>query len=223
MPSISSMRPKVRRGCAVMLSSPITPSTTPMQAIKQRLCHRALRQEGQDHEAEHHQAEIFGRSECDGDAREPRRHQHQCHQRKRAGDERAERGDAERRAGAALLGHLVAVDTGDDGRGLAGNVDQDRGGRAAIHRAVVDPGHHDDAGFRRSRQRDRQQQRHRRDRADAGQHADQRADEDADEAIEQVDRLERDAEAMRDIDERVHGAVSRSRRCRKATGSGAGV
>ena len=33
MPSISSTWPKVRRGCAVMLSSPITPSTTPMQAI----------------------------------------------------------------------------------------------------------------------------------------------------------------------------------------------
>ena len=33
MPSISSSRPKVRRGCAVMLSSPTTPSTMPMQAI----------------------------------------------------------------------------------------------------------------------------------------------------------------------------------------------
>ena len=33
MPSINSTRPKVSRGCAVMLSSPIRPSTMPMQAI----------------------------------------------------------------------------------------------------------------------------------------------------------------------------------------------
>ena len=33
MPSISSRRPNVSRGCAVMLSRPINPSTTPMHAI----------------------------------------------------------------------------------------------------------------------------------------------------------------------------------------------
>ena len=37
MPSISSMRPKVSRGCAVMLSSPIRPSTMPMHAISSAL------------------------------------------------------------------------------------------------------------------------------------------------------------------------------------------
>ncbi len=53
------------------------------------------------------------------------------------------RRDAERRTGAALPRHLVAVDGGDDRRRLARNVDQDRGGRAAVLRAVVDAGEQD--------------------------------------------------------------------------------
>ena len=48
-------------------------------------------------------------------------------------------------------------------------------------------------------------QRHGGDRADARQHADQRADEDADEAVEQVDRLQRDGEALAEAGEDVHG------------------
>ena len=61
-----------------------------------------------------------------------------------AGEERAERRDAECDAGAALLGHLVAVEGGDDSRRLAGNVDQNSGRRAAVLRAVIDAGEHDE-------------------------------------------------------------------------------
>ena len=55
-----------------------------------------------------------------------------------AADERADGGNAERGAAAALLGHLVAVETGDDRGGLARHVDQHRGDGAAVHGAIVD-------------------------------------------------------------------------------------
>ena len=75
-----------------------------------------------------------------------------------------------------------------DGR-LAGNVDQDGRGRAAILGAVIDAGEHDQRADRVEPEGDRQQHRDGGDRADAGQHADQRADEAADEA--EPDVLER--------------------------------
>ena len=49
-----------------------------------------------------------------------------------------------RRRRAALLRHLVAVETRDHRRRLARNAQQDRRGRAAVHRAVVDRREHDD-------------------------------------------------------------------------------
>ena len=44
-----------------------------------------------------------------------------------------------------LARHLVAVEARHDRRRLAGHVEQDRGRRAAVLRAVVDAGEHDDA------------------------------------------------------------------------------
>ena len=58
---------------------------------------------------------------------------------------------AERRAGAALLRHLVAVERGDDRGHLARDVHQDRRGRAAVLRAVVDAGEHDERAGRLER------------------------------------------------------------------------
>ena len=55
--------------------------------------------------------------------------------------------------------HLVAVERGDHRRGLAGQVDQDGGGGAAVLRAVVDAGQHDERRDRRQRERGRQQHR----------------------------------------------------------------
>ena len=97
----------------------------------------------------------------------------------------------ERRAGAALAGHLVAVDAGHDRRGFARQVDQDRRGRAAVLRAVVDAGQHDQRRGRRQVEGDRQQHGDGRHRADAGQHADQRADHAAEQRVEQVLEAER--------------------------------
>lgn len=100
--------------------------------------------------------------------------------------ERRQRGDGQRGAGAAVAGHLVAVQAGDHRGGLAGNVDQDGGGRTSVLRAVEDPGQHDEAGGRRHAEGERQQQRHGRHRADARQHADHGADQRADQAVQQV-------------------------------------
>ena len=78
-----------------------------------------------------------------------------------------------------------------DHRGaFARRVDQDRGGRAAIHAAVVDAGEHDQRARRIELEGDRQQQRDGQRRADAGQHADRGAEQHADQRVEQVDRLE---------------------------------
>jgi hypothetical protein len=74
-----------------------------------------------------------------------------------------------------LARHLIAVERGDDGRGLAGQVDQHRGCRAAVLRAVVDAGEHDDARERRQKESDRQQHGDGRGRSDAGQNADEGA------------------------------------------------
>jgi hypothetical protein len=81
-----------------------------------------------------------------------------------------------------LLGHLVAVERGHHRGRFTRDVDQDRGGRAAVLRAVIDAGEHDQRADRRQPEGDRQQHRDGGERADAGQHADQRADQRADQA-----------------------------------------
>ena len=162
----------------------------------------------------HHQAaggerKKFRGAEQDRDIGQQRREHHDADHRQRAADERADRDDGQRGAGAALLGELIAVDRGDHGSGLAGNVEQDRGGRAAIHRAVEDAGHHDQAGGRIEREGQRQDQRHAGDRAEARQHADRGARERAGERGEQVGGRGGDGEAVEQALQGVHCLHSR--------------
>ena len=170
------------------------PEQQPDKHHRDRLRRRAMREHDRAGEAEQHQAEIFRRGEFE---REPA-HRHAGGDdddgRDRAGEERCDGGDRERRAGAALLRHLVPVETGDDGGGFARQIDQDRGGRAAILRAVENAGEHDQRRRRRQREGERQQDRDRGDRRDARQHADQRADQRAQQAEAEIGRRERDAE-----------------------------
>ena len=65
-----------------------------------------------------------------------------------AREERADGGDAEGGPGAPLLRHLVPVERRDDRGHLAGDVHEDGGGRAAVLRAVVDAGEHDERAGR---------------------------------------------------------------------------
>jgi prephenate dehydrogenase len=65
---------------------------------------------------------------------------------------------AKRRPAAAGARHLVAFERGDDRGAFARRVEQDRGGRAAIHAAVVDAGEHDERAGRVELVGDGQQQ-----------------------------------------------------------------
>ena len=167
-----------------------------------RLEHRAFRQHDREDQAEHHEREVFGRPEQQreaGQRRTERRHQHRRHA---TGKERADRGDRKRGARASLPRHLVTVESGDHGGRLARNVDQDRGGRAAVLRAVVDAGEHDQGAYRGQPEGDRQQHRDGRDRADARQHAHERADQCAEKTEQDVVGLGRDPKAQRQVREK---------------------
>ena len=77
---------------------------------------------------------------------------------------------AKRRPGAAVARHLVSVDASHDGCRLAGNTHQDRSGRTAVHRAIVDAGEqHDRRGSVKTERSGKQQ-------ADAGERTDARQD-----------------------------------------------
>ena len=165
---------------------------------------RAARQHNRGDETEHHQREIIRRTELERELGERRREEGDHQRRDAAGDEGADGRDPERGPGAAVARHLVAVERGDDGGRLARNVDQDRGGRAAVLGAVIDAGEHDQGGRRVEPEGERQQHRHRRHRPDPRQHADQRAEKAADEAIERVLPGERDAETESEIGQRFH-------------------
>ena len=162
----------------------------------QRLDDRAARQHDGEDEAQRHQREIVRRRELLGELGQRRRghgDRHRCHA---AGEEGADGGNGERRPGAALACHLVAVETGDDRARLARQVDQDGRGRATVLGAVVDAGQHDERTFGRQEVGGRQQQRHGRHRADARQHADGRADDGTHQAPEQVLQRHRDRKAQ---------------------------
>ena len=137
-------------------------------------------------------AKYSGALNASDSLRQRRRHEHQRDDAEGAGDERSDRGHAERSTGAALARHLVAVEASDDRGRFARHVEQDRGRRAAVLRAVVDAGQHDHRAGRIELERQRQQHRDRRRRSEAGQHADHGAEEDADEAHRQVRRRQRD-------------------------------
>jgi hypothetical protein len=111
---------------------------------RERLDERAVRQRDRGDEADHHQREIFGRAELAARSRRKRRRK----ERDRKVDTVPAKNEpiaaiARAAPGAALARHLVTVDGGDGRRGFAGHVDQDRRGRAAILRAVIDAGEHD--------------------------------------------------------------------------------
>src|SRR5690606_10235915 len=82
--------------------------------------------------------------------------------------------------------------------------DQDRGGRAAILRAVIDARKHDDCARRVEREGDRHQKRDRRDRPKAGQNTNQRTENGAEQAEEQVLWRENDGQTVGEETEGFH-------------------
>ena len=155
----------------------------------ERLEQRARGQRHRGHQAQHHQREILGRAELERHVGKRRREQRQDHGRHRAGEERAQGGGRQGLAGPALLGHLIAVDRGHHRGAFARQVDQDRGGRAAVLGAVIDAREHDQGRDRRQREGQRQEHGDGGQRPQAGQHADRGAEQAADEGVEQVPGL----------------------------------
>jgi hypothetical protein len=161
---------------------------------------------GQHHredQAHDHEREVLGRAEQKGKTGQGLAEGGDDQGRHRTGEERADGRDAQSHAGTTLAGHLVAVESGHHRGGLAGNVDQDRRGRTAVLRAVIDAGQHDERAGGIESERNRQQHGNGRDRPDAGQHAYQSADETAQEGEAQVLERQCDAEAEAEIGKEV--------------------
>ena len=114
----------------------------------QGLQDRTRGQIDQDNDPKKHQAEILGGSEGQGKFGQRRGNQHETDDRYRSGDERPKGGNAQRRTGPALSGHLIPVQAGDHRGRFPRDVDQDGGRRSSIHGAVIDPGKHDDGRHR---------------------------------------------------------------------------
>ena len=111
------------------------------------------------HESEHHQGEIIGRPEFERPLHHDWREEGNPEGADRPGNERADGGGRERRAGPAVAGHLVALERRDDGGAFARGVEQDRGGRAAIHRPVINAGEENEGCSRLDLEGDRQEKR----------------------------------------------------------------
>ena len=204
MPCASCTEPNVNRRSAEIESIPTVPSARPSATIT-----KALRIEPPDRRERSRMPaegdrEVFRGPELNGDVGEPARRQHDPDDPDGAGDERPDGGDREGGARPALPRHLVAVEQRDDRAGLAGDVDEDRRGRAAVHGAVVDAREHDQRGGGMHREGGRQEEGHGADGPDAGQHADDRADQDADEAREQIAGQQRDRKSVGEAVERSH-------------------
>ena len=212
MPSESSLMPKVKRCTPVLTSVPTMPSSRPTATMASDFIMSPWASTAAATRPISISEKYSARTELERDLGERRAEQRDQQRADGAGEERADGGDRQRRSGAALPRHLVAVDAGDDRGGLARQVDQDGGGRAAVLRAVIDAGQHDQRADRREVVGDRQQHGDGAERPDARQHADQRADRHAEQAVEQVLQRERDAEAEDQVVEEIHGGFSRSRR-----------
>ncbi len=92
--------------------------------------------------------------------------------------------------------HQVSLDRGHDRTGFARRIEQDGGGRTAIHGAVIEAGKHDEGAGGIEVARDRQEKRDGERRADAGQDADERAKRHADQRPHEIDRRDRRGKAI---------------------------
>jgi hypothetical protein len=167
----------------------------PKARHQQRAHERRRRHVGEEYQSKHEQRGVFGRTEAQREGRERRRHDREHNDAEGGRDERPDGRDAERRAGPATLRHRIAVDARHHGGGLARDAHEDRCGRAAVLRAVIDAGEHDHGLGRVEAEGERQQNADAGQRTDPGENADQRANQAADERVPQDVRLQRDGEA----------------------------
>jgi hypothetical protein len=98
----------------------------------------------------------------------------------------------------------VAIQAGDRRGRFTRQIEEDRGDRAAVLRAIVDAGEHDDRRRRGQRERERQEECDRRDRSQTRQHADRRAEQHAGQTRPEVLRREGRGESEPEMIETDH-------------------
>ena len=135
------------------------------------------------HEGQHDHGELGAGRNLHRDVGDGRGEEGEQHGADGARDERTDGSGRQRGGGASPPGHLVAFQRGDDAGGLARRIQENAGGGAAEHPAVVNPGEHDEGTDRGEFRRDGQQQCHRQGRADAGQYAHQGSEGHADQGV----------------------------------------
>src|SRR5690606_24730084 len=207
---------KVKRATPDTLSTPIVPKKQAENGHDQRLGHGFARQAADGAQPQNHQGKIFRPPEAERRIGQGRRQEHQPYQRDQPGDEGTDRRDGQSGTRLSLPGHLVTVQGGDHGGGFAGGVQENGGGRPAVHRSVVNPGQQDDGAggrvFRRHsaghRRRDGNQEGHSAHGADPRQHADGRADQHPDKSEQQIVPLKGDEKPLHQILQRLHPSAS---------------
>ncbi len=171
------------------------------------LQHGPVGQIGQNDQGQDHEREIF---------RGPEHHRHfgkwkgqegEAQEAHRPGDEGADGRHSQGGPGPALFGHLVAVQAGDDGRGLPGDVQQNRGGRTAVLGAVINSREHDDGRDRRDLEGNGQKDGYGGHGADAGEDPDERPQENPQETVKEVNRLEGGLKSQKDEVQQVHQPI----------------
>ena len=204
MPSDSSGTSKVKRWRAGVDVGADQAEQQAEEHHGDRLDDRAARQHDGGHQAERHQRAIVGGSEFLRHARQRLGEDHDDDGADGAGEERTDGRDRQCGTSASVARHLVAVETGHDRGGFTRQVDQDRGRRAAVLRAVVDAREHDQRGGRRQMEGDRQQHGDGRHGADAGQDPDQGSDHTTEQGIEEILEGDGNAQPERQIVQQVH-------------------
>ena len=161
------------------MSVPTVPRPRPIDHAHQRF-RDVLAADVDDREHPHQdEAEHLGRAELEAELGEGGGGEGEADRAEDAGEEGADGRKAEGRSRFPLLGELVTFERRDDRRGLPGDVDEDRGGGAAVHRPVVEGGQHDHRGCRVHAEGDRQDDGHRRRGAEAGEDPDHRSEKGA--------------------------------------------
>ena len=116
----------------------------PEAGHQQRAHQRRRRHVGEEDQAEHEQRGVFRRAEAQRERRQRRRHQVSTMTPKVPAIQEPTAAMQSAAPARPFLRHRVAVDAGHHRGRFARNAHQDRGGRAAILRAVIDAGEHDD-------------------------------------------------------------------------------
>src|SRR3990172_2234657 len=147
-------------------------------------------------QTEDDKGEIFMGTEFEGHSGEGDGKKHEPDNPECPRNERPERRHAQGRTCSTFERHLVTIHTGDYGSRLAGNVDKDRGGGAAVHGAVVETCQHNDGPGRRNLKGYWEQDGDGPHRADPGKHPDQGPQHRTEKAEEEIFWLKGNGKAI---------------------------